>query len=240
MAVLLGEVLSVQVALRQPVLFDHGRHAPFPLQVPSFEQSPPSTSLAVQRFLGSLLPESTNEHLPTLLATLQLLHRPPVAASLQAESQQTPSVQNLLWHWVALVQAAPLIFSPQELFTQVFGAKQSASEVQVVLQAVPEQMNVPQEWLLGVTQSPYPLHFDSSVSDDPEVHTAGLHCVPVEWKAHAPFQQAPVEPQVSGRVARHFSWGSGAPFFTAVHDPSEDGRLHALHDSLQAKLQQTP
>jgi hypothetical protein len=147
-------VLPVQVAARQPLSVGHGLQAPRPLQVPLFVQSPASGLLAVQRCLGSLLPSATGEHVPTLFATLQLMHSPPDAASLHALLQQTPSVQKPLWHCVPVVHTAPGGFSPHELFSQVLGATQSLSEVQVVLQALFEQMKLPQEWVSGVTQEP--------------------------------------------------------------------------------------
>jgi hypothetical protein len=59
------------------------------------------------------------------------MHRAPVAASAQAELQQTPSVQNPLEHCVPPVQEAPLDFLPQELLEQVLGGTQSLSILQV-------------------------------------------------------------------------------------------------------------
>ena len=129
-----------QLAGRQPVSVDHGRQAPAPSQVPSLWQSAADAVVATQRALGSAPPEETGRQLPTLPVTLQLLHRPVVASSLQAPSQHTPSVQKPLTHWVPAVQAAPSGFNPQELPAQVLGGLQSASERQVDLQAVASQM----------------------------------------------------------------------------------------------------
>ena len=47
------KTLPAQLALRQPVAVDQGLHAPLPLQLPSFEQSPPAGLLATHRCLGS-------------------------------------------------------------------------------------------------------------------------------------------------------------------------------------------
>ena len=98
MPVQLAAMVSVeplQLCRRHPVLADQGRHAPAPLQVPSLAQLPVDGDVATQRFLGSAPPEATAEHMPTLPETLQLRHRPLVPApSLQAVSQQTPSVQK--------------------------------------------------------------------------------------------------------------------------------------------------
>ena len=65
-------VLPVQLALRHPVLVDHGRHAPAPLQVPSLLQLPVVGFVAVQRPFGSGLPAPTEEQVPTRFETRQL------------------------------------------------------------------------------------------------------------------------------------------------------------------------
>ena len=149
-------VPPAQLSCRQPALLDEGRQAPEPLQVPSFEQSPVLASLFTQRDFGSEPPLSTLEHVPTRLVPvpLQVVHRPPEAASAQAELQQAPSVQNPLWHWPAEVHAAPFTFNPQELCTQVSGAAQSVSWVQVVLQAPEAQTKLPHDWLAEVHAAP--------------------------------------------------------------------------------------
>jgi hypothetical protein len=52
-----------------------------------------------QRLFGSAPPDTTGEQVPTLPVTLQLWQSPDVpVASLQAELQQTPSVQKPLEH----------------------------------------------------------------------------------------------------------------------------------------------
>jgi hypothetical protein len=86
------------VAARQPMTDNQGRHAPLPLHVPSFEQSPAAGSLALHLCFGSDCPLTTKEHLPTLPATLQLMQRAPVEPSEHALLQHTPSVQKPLSH----------------------------------------------------------------------------------------------------------------------------------------------
>jgi len=88
------KVLPEQLACLHPVEVDHGRQAPAPLQVPPFEQSPAMALLATQSFLGSAPPAGTGEQVPTFPSTLQLIHKPPVVASLHAVLQQNPSVQK--------------------------------------------------------------------------------------------------------------------------------------------------
>ncbi len=88
-----------QLACRHPVAVDHGRHAPAPLHVPSPPQLPSAALVAVQRPFGSAAPDTTGAQVPTLPVTLQLWQSPDVpVASLQAELQQTPSVQNPVEH----------------------------------------------------------------------------------------------------------------------------------------------
>jgi hypothetical protein len=147
-------VLPVQLASRHPVAVDHGRQAPAPLQVPSFEQSPARALPATQSFFGSAPPAGTGEQVPTLPGTLQLMHKPPVVASLHAVLQQTFSVQKPLLHSGPAVQAEPEGLRPQELLAQVFGATQSLSVLQTLSHAAELQMKVPHEWSGGVKQVP--------------------------------------------------------------------------------------
>jgi hypothetical protein len=116
-----------------------------PLQVPSFEQSPAPALLATQRCLGSAWPLETGEQAPTLPVSLQVMHRPSVVESLQAELQHTPSVQKPLPHCTAAVQAAPFGLRPQELFTQVLGETQSLSRLQEERHTEELQTKVPQD-----------------------------------------------------------------------------------------------
>lgn len=174
-------MLPTQLSGRQPALGGQGRQAPEPLQVPSFEQSPALTSLFGQRDLGSGPPLSTLEHVPPRLVPVprQVLHSPPEAASAQAELQHTPSVQNPLWHWLAVVHATPLTFNPQELFTQVSGATQSVSLVHVVLQAPESHTKPPHDWLAGVVQAPLPSQVETGVTEEVPAQTAALQLKPL-------------------------------------------------------------
>jgi hypothetical protein len=168
-------VLLEQLARRHPVEVDHARQAPAPLHVPSFEQSPAPALLAVQRCFGSAPPLATVEHVPTFPDTLQLMHKPPVVASLQAVLQQTPSVQTALKHCAPFVQAAPLDFLPHELFTQVLGETQSLSTLQVDKQEPLPQVKGEHALSGGVTHVPLPSHLDVGVSEDVVEQTEALH-----------------------------------------------------------------
>jgi hypothetical protein len=168
-------LLLAQLARRHPVEFDHCRHAPAPLHVPSFEQSPAPTLLAVQRCLGSAPPLATAEQVPTLPETLQLMHKLPVVASLHAVLQQIPSVQKPLKHCALFAQVAPMDFLPHELFTQVLGETQSLSTLQVVKQAPLAQVKGEHGLSGGVTHLPLPSHLDAGVSEDVVEQLDGLH-----------------------------------------------------------------
>jgi hypothetical protein len=171
---------------------------------------------------------------------LQLLHKPVVASSLHALSQHTPSLQWPDTHWLLAVHAVPIGFKPQELFTQVFGATQSASERQVDLHTAALQTKVPQEALAGVAQAPAPSQVEAGMSWDGEAHSAGLQLSPLAKRAQAPPWQDPVAPQVDCRVAMHSPCGSGVPSATALHKPTDPDRLQALQAPLHALLQHTP
>jgi hypothetical protein len=134
---------------------------------------------------------------------LQVLHRPPEAAEEQAVLQQTPSVQNPLWHSSALVHAAPFTFRPQELFAQMSGRLQSVSSVQMVLQAPESHTKLPQEILAGVAQAPLPSQFEAGVSAEIEAQTAGLQPSPAAKWSHSPPLQDPVVPQFACGVSAH-------------------------------------
>jgi hypothetical protein len=173
---------SAQLALRQPVPLGQARQAPEPLHVPSLSQWPLATSLFAQRPLGSESPLSTSPQSPfrVVAVPLQVLHKPE-APSAQALTQQTPSVQKPLWHWMPWVHAAPFIFKPQLLLAQVFGVTQSASLVQVVLQASVAQMKVSQVWVAGVMQAPSPSQVEAGMTEDVSAQMAALQLVTRSW-----------------------------------------------------------
>jgi hypothetical protein len=188
-----AETVSVeptQLCMRQPVLLAQGRHAPAPLQVPSFVQLPEAGELAVHRFLGSAVPEATAVQVPTAPVTLQLRHSPVVpAASLQAELQQTPSVQKPCVHSPGAVQACPSALRPHEPLAQLFGGAQSMALVAVVqldLHAPAVHMNLSHGRSLGVLQAPLPLHVDIGVTELTDEQVASLHLAPLGHRAQAP------------------------------------------------------
>ena len=177
--------LTGQICPRQAFPLDQGRQAPAPLHVPSLEQSPAPALLLLQRDFVSEPPLSTLEQVPGVLVVvpLQVLHRPPEVASAQALLQHNPSVQNPLWHWLAAVQAAPFPFLPHVVTpfvnTQVAGATQSESAVQVFLHALEVQMKGSHLISAGVAQVPAPSQVEVGVATDALAQTADLHLRPL-------------------------------------------------------------
>lgn len=129
-----------------------GAQAPLPLHQPALEQP-----LALHAPLGSGCPEGTEEQVPSLPATLQLMHSPELP-SVQVVLQHTPSeVQMPLAHWALLAQVAPFDLVPHDWFTQVLGGTQSLSTWQLERQLLLAQVNLPHELFWdGGTQSPCP------------------------------------------------------------------------------------
>jgi hypothetical protein len=212
------------------------------LQVPLFEQSPLSGSVATQRFFGSEPPAVTGEQVPTLPVTLQLWHTPALpAASEHALSQQTPSVQKPLEHSVAAPHACPGAFRPQELLMQMLGAMHWALPVHVLLHEPPLQTNAPHIVALGVLQTPAPSQNDAAMASEGGAvgQLASLHFVVVSHFAQAPALQRPVVPQVMPTVTAQRPCGS-APLFTCEQVPSVPGKLQDVHAPVQSLLQQTP
>jgi hypothetical protein len=242
-----AEAVSVdptQLCMRQPVLFDHGRHAPAPLQVPSFMQLPAAGEVAVHRFLGSAVPEATGVHVPTLPVTLQLRQSPVVPdASLQAELQHTPSVQNPCVHSALPVQVWPSALSPHEPLTQVLGGTQSVAlvaVVQLVLQAPVVHMNLSHVRSFGVLQAPLPLQVDMGVTELIDEQLESLHLAPLGHTAQAPPWHLPVVPHEAWAVAWQIACGSALPSLTAVQMPGLLDWLQATQAPVQAALQHTP
>lgn len=201
-------MLPVQLSFRQAVAFDHGWQWPAPSQVPLLLQLPAAASLAWQRAFGSAFPAATLVQVPagTVPTPLQVLHKPPRTASLQAVLQHTPSVQNPLWHCCALVQAAPFTLRPQDPFTHVLGGVQSCASVaavQLLLHAAFWQAKAPHDWLAGVTQVPAPSQVEAGVTDDEVAQTAGLQRIPLSCTAQVPPRHTPVMPHGNEGLAAH-------------------------------------
>src|SRR5438045_811787 len=105
----------------------------------------------------------------------------------QAVWQQTPCSQKFERHSALLVQIAPGGLRPHDPFAQVAGGRQSASAVQVALQAALPQRYGKQEVVPGTTQVPAPSQADSAVNRLLLVgHVAGMQAVPAVHFSQAP------------------------------------------------------
>ena len=133
-----------------------------------------------------------------------LLQRPRDAESahdlqipVQAVWQQTPCSQKFERHSALLVQMAPGGLRPQRPFAQVAGDRQSASAVQVALQAAVPQRYGKQDIVPGTTQVPAPSQLDSAVNRLVAVgQVAGMQGVPAPHFWQAPAWHLPFRPQV--------------------------------------------
>lgn len=97
-------------------------------------QAPVVPQLAAPVFVhvpvGSEPPAATDTHVPGAVEVAHDMHEAP-----QAVRQQTPCAQKPAAHSEPSLQAAPGDLSPHEPLTQIEGEAQSASAVQVALQA---------------------------------------------------------------------------------------------------------
>lgn len=241
------KVLPLQLACRQPVDVDQGRHAPAPLHVPSFPQFPLDGLVATHRPRGSAPPDATGEQVPTLPETLQLMQVPALPeASVQAELQHTPSVQKAEAHWLPAVHEEPAGFSPHELLLpQVLEPTQSVVCVAAVHEVRHDffeasQVKVPHERVAGTTHAPLPSQVEAGVTEELVAHAAAPQFWPLGQKAQLPPLHMPVCPQLDIALVLHRFCGSGLPSGTAVQMPAEPVRLQAMQAPLQAALQHTP
>jgi hypothetical protein len=102
---------------------------------------------SLQRPAGSTVPFATLVQVPRLPVSAQDWQAPA-----QAELQQTPCAQKLLWHWVALEQLAPFPDLPQLLLAQRFGDWHCVSTVQALKHLLPLQVYGLQVSESGFTQ----------------------------------------------------------------------------------------
>jgi hypothetical protein len=74
----------------------------------------------------------------------------------------------------------------------------------------------------------------------PDGQLAATHDVPWVYFWQAPAAHLPLVPQLAAPWSLHWPVGSAAPSGSAVHAPSDAGRLQAKQPAVQALLQQTP
>jgi hypothetical protein len=186
--------------------------------------------------VGSEPPAATGEQVPGLLVSAQDMHLP-----VQAVAQQTPWAQVALRQSAPLEQTAPFGLRPQEPPLQVEGAAQSASVVQLDLQALTPQVNGKQEVGMGVVQVPLPSQVAAAVKVVPDIgQVAAAQAVPCGYFWQAPAWHLPSFPHFDAPTSVHWPAGSGSPVGTAVQSPIVPVIAHETHEPLQAVAQQTP
>lgn len=130
------------------------------------------------------------------------------------------------------------------MFTQVLGGLQSVAWVATVhefLHALLTQAEGVQSMSAGVTQLPWPSHWDPGVCEAALEQLAALQILPLAVLAQAPPTHLPVMPQgLVWVVAMHLPWGSGELSGTSTQRPAVARRLQAMHASPHALSQHTP
>jgi hypothetical protein len=159
----------------------------------------------------------------------------------QVVRQQTPRAQMPLPHSAPLPHTAPGDLKPHEPALQEAGAAQSASAMQLVLQAAVPQANGAQEVDIGLTQAPAPSQLDAGVKVVPVAgQVAAAQGVPIPYFWQAPAWHLPLVPQLVLPWSLQLSAGSGMPVGTAVHRPIDPVSAQDWQALAQAETQQTP
>ena len=181
-------------------------------------------------------PAGTGVQVPSLPASA---HETQLA--LHAVAQQTPCAHWPLKHSTPVPQLAPFGLRPHEPPVQAAGGAQSASALQVELQAEAPQRNGKQEVAAGVMHVPAPSQADWRTRVVvPEAQVAGAHGVPSAYFWQTPASHLPLVPQVAGSRSIQVCDGSGAPVGTAVQMPIDPASAHERHAPMQSVAQHTP
>ena len=173
--------VRASVAVVEPTGHEGGAHwvpAGWSWQLPAPSQKPVVPQVVALSALhcpfGSIPFSATGRQVPgvpTSAHDMQLC--------VQAVVQQTPWAQNPLLQSPGSAQLAPGGRRPHDPLSQTKVGAQSASAVQVDLQAATPQRNGKQEVAGGVTQAPAPSHDDAGVSVTPPAgQDAAAHDVP--------------------------------------------------------------
>jgi hypothetical protein len=137
---------------------------------------------------------------------------------LQVVAQQSPCAQMPVPHSPPVPHTAPGGLRPQEPALHEAGGAQSASAVQVELQAAMPQPKGKQETAAWVTQVPAPSQVETGVSVVPLAgQLASRQEIPWAYFWHAPAWHFPVVPQVLLSCRTQVSVGSSPSLGTSVH-----------------------
>lgn len=167
----------------------------------------------------------------------------PWQSPVQAVLQHTESTQLPLAHSVPFVHAPPFPIFPEHWPPEQKPLAQSASTVQVVLQAVAPHTNGAQGVVAPVVQVPAPLQAAAKVCE-PDAHDGAPQAVPPAYLRQAPAPlQAPSLPHVAAPWSAQSLSGSVAattlPQIPFLPSPLRT-REHAWQGPAQAESQHTP
>jgi hypothetical protein len=182
----------VQLASRHLIPLAYRRHAPAPLQVPSFPQLAAPMSLHVA--LGSAPPGATGLQMPIALAALHCWQTP-----LQRALQHTPWVQNALPHSASREQGPPSGSLPHIPSRQRLGATHSPSLMHEVPQRLPLHLKPPQVRGATATHAPVLQVLAGVATFKRALQVWFRHTVPsaYTWQPPEPSQR-PVVPHDTG------------------------------------------
>jgi hypothetical protein len=130
---------------------------------------------------------------------------------------------------------------PQDPFVHTFPPEQSASAVQVALQAAVPHLYGTHDIEAGVTQLPTPSQAAPGMKlAVPVGQVAALHGVPAAYFWQPPPSHLPLLPQVGAPWLMQVLVMSGEPAGRLVQVPRELASAHDLHKPSQGDEQQTP
>jgi hypothetical protein len=186
--------------------------------------------------VGSVLFAAIGVQVPALAVSAHDMH-----FEAQAVRQQAPWAQMPVPHSGPLPQTAPGGLSPHEPELHEAGDLQSASAVQLVLQALAPHPKGAQDVDIGVTQAPAPSQLEAGVKVVPAAgQLAPAQGVPCTYFWQLPAWHLPLVPQLGPPWSRQDSVGSGIPGGTAVQVPIMPVSAQDWHALAQAETQQTP
>ena len=204
---------------------------PAPSQVPSVAQLAGGWAMHMPRV--SAPPAAIRLQRPGCVPAAHVRQAPA-----QASSQQTPSLQMPLAHWLAALHAWPRPLGPQ-LPPMQAGASpvQSSAVWQLPVQAPLLHWNGAQVTVLPALQVPRPSQRLAATSAMSLEQRAGWQMVPGGYLLQAPRpSQRPLAPQPAAPVSAQRPIGSFVPAGTGWQLPSDPGRRQLKQASSQRRV----
>ena len=228
-------VAALQAPPPQTVPAGYLRQPPAPSQVPSVAQLPGGWAMHMPRV--SAPPAAIRLQRPGCVPAAQVRQAPA-----QASSQQTPSLQMPLAHWLAPLQAWPRPLGPQLPFMQAGASPvQSAARLAAAGAGAAralERGTVDRAALLAGAQ---PVAAAGRHQGAVVLQLAGWQMVPGGYLEQAPRpSQRPLEPQPAAPVSAQRPIGSRVPAGTGWQLPSDPGNRQLKQAPSQRVSQQVP